>query len=86
MIKEDIIQKLIGYIEDCFNVSSVSLSEQSTLADFQPESFEVTLFGMEICLDFAVVIEEVYGDKLLTTPIYEIAEYIKNNGIQNKLN
>lgn len=86
MNKEDIIFKLIGYIEDCFSLSSVSLSEHSTLADFEPDELDLNLFGMEICMDFAVVIEEVYGDKLLTTPIYEIAEYIKKNGIQNKNN
>lgn len=80
MSKEDIIQRLISYIEDCFNLSSVSLSEHSTLADFEPDELDLNLFGMEICIDFALVIEEVYGDKLLTTPIYEIAEYIEKHG------
>lgn len=80
MDKEDVIQTLIGYIEDCFLVSSVYVSEQSTLADFEPDELDLTLFLAEISLDFGVDIGQVYGDKLLTTPIYEIAEYLEKNG------
>lgn len=78
MTKDQIISQLIGYIEDCFNVSSVSISEQSTLADFEPDELDLALFSTEISLDFHVDIEQVYGDKLLTTPVHEIAEFLKN--------
>ena len=79
MTKDQIIFQLIGYIEDSFNLSSVSLSEQSTLADFEPDGLDLTLFLTEIDVDFHVDISQVYGDKLRTTPINEIAEYLENH-------
>lgn len=83
MNKQEIIQKLIFCIEDCFNVSSVSLSDRSTLSDFEPDELDEILFLAEIEIDFDADLDQVYGQKLLTTPLFEIAEYLEKHSNPN---
>jgi hypothetical protein len=78
MSEDQITNELISYIEDCFNMPPVTIHEQSTLADFSPDELDLTLFCTEVDLDFNVDLEQIYGDKLLNTPIFEIAGYIEN--------
>jgi hypothetical protein len=78
MTKDQIITQLISFIEDCFSIHSVSITEQSTLADFSPDEIDMILFNTEVDLDFNVDLEDVYKEKLLNTPIFEIAGYIED--------
>ena len=83
MTKQEIINKLVFYIEDCFNMSSVSLNEKSVLADFSPDELDEMMFLAEIEIDFDADLRQVYGQKLLTTPLFEIAEYLEKHSNPN---
>ena len=79
MNKEQIINKLIFYIEDCFNVEKVTITKNSILLDFYPDELDIKLFLTEVNLEFHVDLKEIFGGRLIHIPIFELADYLWEN-------
>jgi hypothetical protein len=73
------LSTIISLIQDSFNIHSVTLTDQSTLEHFSPDELDIAFFLAEVALEFDIDLVTVYGDRLLTTPLFEISDYIERN-------
>ena len=79
MSKENVLKCIFHSIENTTNYYPSPVDENKILLDLFEYEFDINLFLFVIDLDFWVNLEQVYGDKLLTTPVYEIAEYLEKH-------